>query len=179
MRPTASAPETIYRCKRSGRPRHRSGRRRSGVMRTWPQAIASRRRRASPTHKRGPRRSEGHVEYLSRLAVAAGELAAELFELRVRGQAAGRCVRVGVRACGNRGARRRRRGARFGIALIVSCSGFSFLRLDDLALVRLEPRARFGVLTLPLGLLLFVPWQPLVGLGVETFGVDVVAGLVV
>src|SRR5271169_1938026 len=137
--------------------------------------------------------------------LAAGELLAERGQGLVGGQGAGR---RGARARAGRNRSRRARGlpgtagadaARApggtgtavagrsrravlagvigrsrGPLILVSLAGF--LHLPP---VCLEPRARLGVLVLPLLTLLLVAGQPLAGLRVETLGVFVVALLVV
>src|SRR5450631_2281864 len=119
-------------------------------------------------------------------AVAARQLATKLLELRVGRQAAGRSVGVGCRQwrlavcrCRGRGRGRRRRGRRGTGVVVRTGRSLGLLGLNDLALVRFKTRPRLGVLTLPLDLLLLVTRKPLVGLGVEAVGVDVVSGFVV
>src|SRR5215469_2254786 len=69
--------------------------------------------------------------------------------------------------------------ARLAAVTAVGFGGLGPPRLRDLRLVRFVPRAGLGVLVLPLLALLVVSLEPLARLGVEAFGVDVVALLVV
>src|ERR687897_522412 len=97
----------------------------------------------------------------------AGELLAQRLERLVGRQGAAlvlRLLRLGRRV------RRRSLRGRVGVG---SLGGL------DLVLVRLPARVGLGVLLLPLLALLLEPGEPLLGVGVETVGVLVVAGVVV
>src|SRR6266545_2927545 len=124
-----------------------------------------------PSNRTGtrPARSDGAHAGATWSALSAGELLPQRGERLVGGQrAAGLLGRLG----GGRGARRGRRGGtgRSRLGDGVRRPG----RLDLLG-VRLPALAGLGVLPLPLLALLLVPIQPLAGLRVEAFGVDVVA----
>ncbi|EGJ78183.1 putative 30S ribosomal protein S1 [Streptomyces sp. Tu6071] len=113
-------------------------------------------------------------------ALAAGQLLAQGRERLVRGEGARVVTGVrGVRTTGAAAATAGARGGRsrlgaLGSGLLVGLAG-----LDDLGLVLLEAGLGLGVLALPLLALLLVPLEPVVGLGVEALGVDVVALVVV
>src|SRR5690606_28908447 len=120
----------------------------------------------------------------SRYSRTAGELLPQRRELLVAGQ---RAAALGG-LLRRRGRRRGGRAATRGVVLLATLdtgrgvgrgSGVGGSSLGHLAHVLLVASVRLGVLLLPLLALGLVPFLPLLGVGVEALGVDVVALLVV
>src|SRR5260370_20140479 len=120
----------------------------------------------------------------NRCLALAGQLVAQGREGLVRGQRATWLAGVGRGGRGGRATAGTPAGAgaggaagrgRLSVAALLGLGP----RLLDLAAVRLEARARLGVLALPLLALGLVARQPLAGLRVEALGVLVVAPVVV
>src|ERR1035437_2860815 len=120
---------------------------------------------------------------VTRSDLVPGELLTQSGERLIRSQRALSGRRVGRGRGRGRAVRLRGRCTIGGVAgrlLRVGCSlGVSLDGFLDLNLVRLPASVSVGVLLLPLLALLLVAADPFVGLGVEAFGVLVVAGLVV
>src|SRR5213076_1712862 len=85
----------------------------------------------------------------------------------------------GVRAATTAAGTARGRNRTRSVAALGRSSGVGLAGLDDLLLVLLEAGLRLGVLGLPHLTLGFEALEPVVGLGVEALGVDVVALVVV